>query len=402
MPPTIQGGRLHVLRWNATEFPGFPYDTDQVIFSAPVVGDIDGDGKPEIVFGTGTYYGNPGPCGSGTTPPLRRRTVYALHCDGTPVAGFGVAGMTSGEVVGSPALADLDGDGHPEVIVSDMDCSTGTARNFNVYAFKGNGALLWKVLPKASPASISAPASRSSPTSSADADPEILVPTNTELAIISAAGSQLTDSGSHTLPASTCRRTRAAWRWTSTTGSSTSRPSRGRRGRRRPPPWSMPGRPSRPRRRQWGQIRRQPDHLGVVPGSGACAAVIPPLAGPIQYYTVPPCRVVDTRNPNGPYGGPTFSAGLTRAFSIAGQCGVPADATGISLNVTVADASTTGSLTMFPGTGTVPNTNTVSFVPGVSRANNVTIGLTLGVVSVKNRQASGSVNVIMDVNGYYK
>lgn len=397
VPPTIAGGRLHVLRWNATEFPGFfPYDTDQVIFSAPVVGDIDGDGKPEIVFGTGTYYGNPAPCGSGV-PPLRRRTVYALHCDGTPVAGFGGAGMTSGEVVGSPALADLDGDGHPEVIVSDMDCSTGdshTAQNNNVYAFKGSGALLWKVKPLAvSGFNLNA----GQPVVAdilGDTKPEILVATNTEIAIISSTGVQLTSSAAALVAVTSISDpavdvdngvvnvaavagnpfpspTQAAV-YVYTTGKSVA--------------------PT------WGQVRRTPNHTAAIPGSGACAAVIPPLAGPIQYYTLPPCRLVDTRTTNAP----SLAAGLSRAFTIAGQCGVPADATGISLNLTIADATTTGSLTMYPGTGTVPNTNTVSFAPGVNRANNVTLGLTLGTLSVKDRQTSGSVNVIMDVNGYYK
>ena len=57
--------------------------------------------------------------------------------------------MTSGEVTTSPALADLDGDGVLDVVVTDMDCSTGAAQNFNVYAFKGTGALMWKTKPMA-------------------------------------------------------------------------------------------------------------------------------------------------------------------------------------------------------------------------------------------------------------
>jgi hypothetical protein len=410
VPGTIEGGRLHVLRSNASEFPGFPYDTDQVIFSAPVVGDIDGDGKPEIVFGTGTYYGNPAPCGVGSGGGLRRRTVYALHCDGTPVAGFGVANMTHGEVVGSPALADLDGDGHPEVIVSDLDCSTGQAtwNNYNVYAFKGTkGSLnyvpLWKVMPKAySGYNLSA----GQPVVAdvlGDIKPEVLVATNTEIAIISSTGVQLTDSSPVTpsgpsLYAPTAISDPAVdvdngiVNIASVSGMT-------------PYPgtnavvymWTT----AKSVAPTWGQVRRTPDHTGAMPGSGACGVVIPPL-GATQFFTVPPCRAVDTRNADGPEGGPTFSAGLTRAFNIAGLCGVPVNATGISLNVTVAGATTKSWLTIFPGTGTVPTANSISFNASASRANNVTLGLTNGALSVKNRQTTGTVDVILDVNGYYK
>ena len=194
VPPTIQGGRLHVLTYVAQEFPGFPYDVDQTIMSSPVVGDITGDGTPEIVFGTGTYYGNPASCGSGI-PPLRKRAIYALRCNGTLLPGFGVGGMLTGEVKTSPALADLDGDGVLDVVVTDLDCSTGSAGNFNVYAFKGTGALMWKTKPKAySGANLSA----GEPVVGdvvGDGKLEVLVPTNSEICILSNTGVQLTDAG---------------------------------------------------------------------------------------------------------------------------------------------------------------------------------------------------------------
>jgi hypothetical protein len=121
-----------------------------------------------------------------------------------------------------------------------------------------------------------------------------------------------------------------------------------------------------------------------------------------RIYSITPCRVVDTRNPAGPLGGPALSAGATRAFPLGGACNVPADAAAVSLNITVADATAPGSLTMYPGSGPAPGTNTITFVPGKNRANNVTMGLIGGGLSVVDYQATGTVNLIIDVNGYYR
>jgi serine protease len=123
---------------------------------------------------------------------------------------------------------------------------------------------------------------------------------------------------------------------------------------------------------------------------------------PVRFYTLTPCRVVDTRNPAGPFGGPALAADSTRAFPLGGACNVPADAAAVSLNVTVADATAPGSLTIYPGTGPIPGTNTITFVPGKNRANNVTMGLVGGNLTVVDYQATGTVNLIVDVNGYYR
>jgi hypothetical protein len=71
------------------------------------------------------------------------------------------------------------------------------------------------------------------------------------------------------------------------------------------------------------------------------------------------------------------------------------------VNVTIADAAAKGHLTLFPGTGTAPGTNTVSFNAGQNRANNVLVGLTGGVLSVTNA-SFGTVNLVFDVNGYFQ
>lgn len=147
----------------------------------------------------------------------------------------------------------------------------------------------------------------------------------------------------------------------------------------------------------------------VVTNPGGATATVPggflytATGAATRLNTITPCRLVDTRNPVGPFGGPALSASSTRSFTVSsGSCGIPADAAGISLNATVADATVAGSLRIFPGSGTPPATNTITFVPSKNRANNVTVGLVGGVLSVRNDQSSGTVHLILDVNGYYR
>jgi hypothetical protein len=125
-------------------------------------------------------------------------------------------------------------------------------------------------------------------------------------------------------------------------------------------------------------------------------------AGGVGFHTLTPCRVVDTRNAAGPYGGPVLAAGTARAFAIAGQCGVPADAAAVALNVTVTNPTSAGHLTVFPGTGAVPGTSTISFAAGRTRANNATVALIDGLLSLFDGQATGTTDVIVDVSGYFR
>ncbi len=57
---------------------------------------------------------------------------------------------------------------------------------------------------------------------------------------------------------------------------------------------------------------------------------------PWQFIPVTPCRVVDTRNPDGPFGGPPIQGGRYRDFPLPqGSCGIPPTATAYALNATV-------------------------------------------------------------------
>lgn len=126
-------------------------------------------------------------------------------------------------------------------------------------------------------------------------------------------------------------------------------------------------------------------------------------AAPRSFYSVGPCRVVDTRNATGPFGGPPLSAGLVRVFPTAGRCGLPASATSLSLNITVAGATEGGHLRLYPGGSPLPLTSTINYWAGQARANNAIVTLsTGGSLSVFCGQAAGTVHLILDVNGYFQ
>ena len=129
-----------------------------------------------------------------------------------------------------------------------------------------------------------------------------------------------------------------------------------------------------------------------------------PNPAPLKYYTVTPCRVLDTRLAPGPFGGPALAGnGARRLVTATGQCGVPADALAVASNVTVISPAASGHLSVSPS-GVVTLTSTINFAAGRTRANNASIGLTgdpLGSLWLEN-DSSASVDAVLDVSGYFK
>ena len=135
-------------------------------------------------------------------------------------------------------------------------------------------------------------------------------------------------------------------------------------------------------------------------------ANVPILAGgsAVLLYTVPPCRLLDTRDPAGTFGAPALQPGQTRTFPLASRCGIPSGARAVSANVTITGATQPGYLTLFPGDGTQPLASSINFAAGQTRASNVVLPVSSdGTAAVKAFTGSvGPVDLILDVNGYFR
>jgi hypothetical protein len=122
------------------------------------------------------------------------------------------------------------------------------------------------------------------------------------------------------------------------------------------------------------------------------------------FFTLTPCRILDTRNPTGPLGGPALAAGARRLFDVTGTCGIPNGAQAISANVTVVTPGAAGNYTFYPGNAFPFTTITIGFAAGQTRANNAVLQLATdgaGTIGVLNASA-GAAHLIVDVNGYFE
>ncbi len=126
-----------------------------------------------------------------------------------------------------------------------------------------------------------------------------------------------------------------------------------------------------------------------------------PAAG---LHTLTPCRVVDTRDASGPWGGPVLAPGAERVFVVEGRCGVPTGVRAVSVNLTVTQPEAGGSFEAFPGNATPSLAAALAFRAGQTRANNAILMLSSsgsGGFAVRNHSA-GNAHILVDVNGYLK
>jgi hypothetical protein len=133
--------------------------------------------------------------------------------------------------------------------------------------------------------------------------------------------------------------------------------------------------------------------------SAALLQVVNSAPAPLQFIPVTPCRIADTRNATGPFGGPELAAASTRTFNVPqSACNIPSTAVAYSLNTTVVPNTGLGYLTVWPAGEAQPAVSTLNSDGRVKANATITPAGTDGGVSV---YASNATQFILDIDGYF-
>src|SRR5271157_5105213 len=121
----------------------------------------------------------------------------------------------------------------------------------------------------------------------------------------------------------------------------------------------------------------------------------------LAFYPLTPCRVADTRNPDGWLGGPYLQGGHDRDFPIldATSCNIPSGAQAYSLNFTAVPRGPLGYLTVWPAGQARPLVSTLNAPTGTVTANAAIVpGGDGGDISV---YPTNDTDLVIDINGYF-
>ena len=123
---TDDQGRLGTMNRQFSVHDDPTLTTDRVItgagMSSPRLVDVDGDGTDEMVLGTDDGYVHAVDADGIDLPgfPVRTPPAAYWHSESLAAQDFGIIGPGEAIPVGSPAVADLDGDGLSEIVVTDL------------------------------------------------------------------------------------------------------------------------------------------------------------------------------------------------------------------------------------------------------------------------------------------
>jgi len=124
----------------------------------------------------------------------------------------------------------------------------------------------------------------------------------------------------------------------------------------------------------------------------------------LAFYPLVPCRVVDTRRPNGALGGPSLANGEARDFPVlaAAACNIPNSAQAYSLNFTAVPANgrPLGYLSTWPAGQSRPLVSTLNSSTGATTANAAIIPAGTGG-DIMAYAAGNSADLVIDIDGYF-
>jgi hypothetical protein len=156
-----------------------------------------------------------------------------------------------------------------------------------------------------------------------------------------------------------------------------------------------------------GQFIDVPVRNWTVPpyrGASASGALSPmaDISQAIGFTAITPCRVVDTRNAPGPYGGPALATNVARTFDINnGPCtGIPPRVEAYSLSIGGILAPADGFLSAWPTGTSQPLISQLNLIAGEVVANAAIVPAGTGG-SINVLVNIGPTHVYIDINGYF-
>ncbi len=126
-------------------------------------------------------------------------------------------------------------------------------------------------------------------------------------------------------------------------------------------------------------------------------------SGALLFVPMTPCRVVDTRWANGPFGGPPIQISTYRTFVIPNSTclrGMPASAAAYSFNVTIVPHGALGYLTVWPTGEDRSAISLLNSPDGRIKANAAIVPAGFGG-AVNVFASNGTTDVVLDINGYF-
>ncbi|HEY2914505.1 MAG TPA: hypothetical protein VGK21_14170 [Candidatus Angelobacter sp.] len=136
-------------------------------------------------------------------------------------------------------------------------------------------------------------------------------------------------------------------------------------------------------------------------GGGSCAMGFnSQTPSGLTFVPVTPCRVADTRNAGGEFGGPFLAGNATREFDIPNSgCSIPSTAQAYSVNATVVPHGFLGFLTAFPCGQTLPLASTLNATDGRVKAAAAIVpaGTNGGLCFF----STNDTDLVLDINGYF-